>query len=229
MNELANYIDWQDALALFYFLACWGVYARYSSHKLVQGKNLLAATNRYRLLWMREMLKRDNRSMDTITVGNVQRSMTFLASTTIFILFGLMTMLNYREHVSGIIEQIPFAKPTNGFLWEIKIFLLIIIFIYAFFKFTWSLRQYNYLGIFIAAMPNHKERIDEHEALARQGTALVANAASHFNNGLRGYYFGLAVLAWFVHPWLFMAATTLVVCVTFRREFHSATLKYLSQ
>ena len=48
-------------------------------------KSLLSVTNRYRTQWMREMFKRDNRSVDAIMIGNLQRSITFFASTTIFI------------------------------------------------------------------------------------------------------------------------------------------------
>ncbi|MFC7538268.1 DUF599 family protein [Siccirubricoccus deserti] len=42
--------------------------------------------------------------------------------------------------------------------------------------------------------------------------AKVANrAARHFNTGLRAYYFGLAALAWILHPLALIAATLLVV------------------
>jgi uncharacterized membrane protein len=52
-------------------------------------------------------------------------------------------------------------------------------------------------------------------------------AAHHFNFGIRSYYFALAVLAWLVSPWLFVAATTWVVFVLYRREFHSSALSTL--
>src|SRR5580698_1930677 len=85
---------WQDILALGFFGGSWWAYAHYADN-LAQ-ENLLAATNRYRLQWMREMMKRDHRSVDAITMGNLMRSITFFASTTIFILLGLMTMLGYH-------------------------------------------------------------------------------------------------------------------------------------
>ena len=71
--------------------------------------------------------------------------------------------------------------------------------------------------------------MDEHEAYAERGAKLIATAGKHFNYGLRAYYFGLAALAWFVHPLLFIAATSLVVFVTYRREFRSTTLRTLSK
>lgn len=228
MTDLMQYMDWQEFLALAFFGGCWWGYALFADHKSHSDATLLAATNRYRTQWMREMLKRENRTMDAIMVGNLQRSISFFANTTIFILLGLMTALGYHDRATAIIGAIPFAKPLTGFAWELRIFLLIIIFIYAFFKYTWSLRQYNYAGIFIVAAPSSKDRLEEHNDIAIKGSHLVGNAAKHFNNALRAYYFGLAALSWFIHPYLFMAATGWVVFVTYRREYRSTTLRNLS-
>lgn len=226
-QELLIAVPPLDIVAVLFFVLAWVGYAYYADKP--GQRNLLAATNHYRLQWMVEMLKRDTRTMDSIMVGNLLRSITFFANTTIFILLGLMTMLGYHDKATSIIETIPFAQETSSFLWEIKIFLLIIIFIFAFFKYTWSLRQYNYAGIFIVAAPPRTERADEHAQLAQSGANLVANAARHFNNGLRAYYFGLAALAWFIHPILFIIATGWVVHVTHRREYRSGTLDHLTK
>ncbi|MDE3016012.1 MAG: DUF599 domain-containing protein [Pseudomonadota bacterium] len=223
------YMDWQEVTALVFFILCWAGYAFFTEKESLSDTSLLAVTNRFRMQWMREMLKRDNRSVDIIMVGNLQRSITFFANTTIFIVAGLMTMLNYHDRAESIFSSIPFSKPMSGFLWEAKLFVLIIIFIYAFFKYTWSLRQYNYAGIFMSAAPAHDDHPETHDAIIAKGSYLVGNAAKHFNLGLRAYYFGLAALAWFIHPYLFMAATAWVIFVTHRREYRSATLKNLAQ
>ncbi len=228
MQRVLTLIPLLDLFALVFFFACWKGYSTYAEHKIRDKKSLLAITNRYRLQWMQEMLKRENRTMDSIMVGNLLRSITFFANTTIFILIGLVSMLGYHDKAEAIIEVIPLAQASSGLLWELKIFLLIIIFIYAFFKCTWSLRQYNYAGIFVVSAPPAKERVEEHGRIAERGARLVANAARHFNHGLRAYYFGLAVLAWFVHPCLFMLATAIVVFVTHRREYRSTTLSALT-
>ena len=229
MDELLHNVDLQEWGALFFFIVCWVGYARYTEHSSNSQNNLLAVTNRYRLQWMREMMRRDNRSVDAIISGNPQRSIAFFANTTIFLVLGLITMLGYHDRANAILETIPFSKPANNFVWEIKITMLIVMFIYAFFKCTWSMRQYNYAAIFIAAAPPHNERIGEHESIAQRGSFLVGNAAKHFNDGLRAYYFGLAALGWFIHPTLFMAATALVVYILYRREYRSATLHNLTR
>ena len=41
------------------------------------------------------------------------------------------------------------------------------------------------------------------------------------------YFFALAYLGWFVHPWALAIATTWVVGVIYWREFHSAEVRVL--
>ncbi len=82
MDAFLQSIDVQEWAALLFFIACWVGYARYSQDEVRRGNSLLSVISHYRLLWMREMLDRENRSIDAIMVGNLARSFTFFASTT---------------------------------------------------------------------------------------------------------------------------------------------------
>jgi uncharacterized membrane protein len=55
----------------------------------------------------------------------------------------------------------------------------------------------------------------------------VSFASGNFNQGLRSYYFAMAALSWFLHPWLMIATTLWVVYVLYGREFQSRTLEVL--
>lgn len=101
--------------------------------------------------------------------------------------------------------------------------ILVVIFVYAFFKFTWALRQFNYRSTLIGAAPPGPD-----EAFARRAAQVSTHASKDFNQGLRAYYFSLAALAWFISPWVFMGATTLVVVVLYVREYRSSALQTLS-
>jgi len=226
-------MQWQsipliDVLALLWFVFCWLGYSAYADYMGKHRGTLLAVTSEYRLHWMRQMLKRDNRMVDASLIGNLLRSISFFASTTIFIVLGLFTLLKYRNEASAILVTIPYATETTPLLWEAKIFLLVVIFVYSFFKYTWSLRQYNYACIVVGAAPLCNERNEHFEEYARNAAKLVSNAARHFSMGLRGYYFGLAALSWFLSSYAFMVASAWVVWVLYRREFRSLAIKYLS-
>ena len=63
--------------------------------------------------------------------------------------------------------------------------------------------------------------------LVERSAAMASRAADHFNKAMRAHYFGLAGLAWFIHPILFMVSTAIVVGVSWRREFRSHSLSIL--
>lgn len=219
-----------DIMALAWFLAAWVGYTYFAVwHGRRAPNSLINVMYRYRLSWMREMLKRDNRMMDASMMGNLQRSIAFFANTTIFILLALMTLFGFRDKGVQLLETIPFASPTSPFLWEIKILLLVVIFIYAFFKCTWSLRQYNYACIIVGGAPKPTEKLEHHGDYAIRGANLIHNASQHFNLGLRAYYFGLAAFSWFAHIAIFALTTAGVVYILYRREFRSATLRNLAE
>lgn len=217
-------IDW---IAPVWFFFCWAGYSFYADYMGTHRGTLLAVTRDYRVNWMRQMLRRDNRMVDASLIGNLLRSISFFANTAIFIVLGLFTLLRYRDEASDILTTIPYATPTIPILWEGKIFLLASIFVYAFFKYTWSLRQYNYACIVVGAAPLCNDDNQHFEEYARNAANLVHNAARHFNMGLRGYYFGLAALSWFINGYAFVLASAWVVLVLYRREFRSRAIEFL--
>ncbi len=210
-----------DLIALLWLGTAWVGYNMLATKVGTRRGNLLTQIDHYNSVWMNRMLMRENRITDLTAIANLQRSISFFASTSILLQIGLVTMLGYGEQALKVIETVPFAAHSTAFLWEFKIFLLMIVFIYAFFKFTWSLRQYNYASIYLCAAPMPLEAPDTHAEWADRGQRLLTNAARHFNLGMRAYYYGLAIFAWFIHGWAFVAATTLVIYVLYRREFVS--------
>ena len=61
----------------------------------------------------------------------------------------------------------------------------------------------------------------------RRTAWLSTLASKDFNQGLRAYYFGISVIAWFISGWMFMIATAAVVGVLYWREYHSQVLRTL--
>lgn len=219
-----------DIVALLWFVGLWSGYIQYSRRKcLTQNTGLLAAMSVIRRQWALELLKRENRIMDSQLINGLIRKETFFASTTILILASSLALMGVSEDVLHLFQNIPFSQKTSQVLWELKVFVLIIIFMFAFFKFTWSIRQHSYCSTLLGAIPA-ADKSDTEEA--REQSMRLADlgnlAANHFNDGLRAYYFALAELSWFFHPIAFMMASTWVVIVLYRREYHSKALAILS-
>jgi uncharacterized membrane protein len=178
--------------------------------------------NAYRDIWMMRMLDRDVRIVDTQIMASLQNGTAFFASTSLIAIGGALTLTRSTDDLLAIAAAVPFGIETSRALWEIKTIGLAVIFAYAFFKFAWSYRLFNYVAILIGAMPLHKDRNKPSaRAHAVRTGKLCAAAGLHFNRGQRAFFFAIGYLGWFISPWLFMLATAAVVIVMWRRQFVS--------
>lgn len=219
-------VPFLDAVAPLVFLLAWVGYARWADGP---GRpSLMARMHEYRLAWMRRMLARDNRITDLQVVQVLVQNIAFFASSSIILIGGLAAVLGARDQALAILADLPLAAPSAPRVFDGKVLLLILVFVYAFFKFTWTLRQFNYVAILIGAAPPPAEAATEAAGrLVERAARMATRAADHFNKAMRAYYFGLAGLAWFLHPLLLIAAVLWVVLVSWRREFRSTSLTVL--
>ena len=180
------------------------------------------------MAWMRNMARRDVRIVDAQLLAALSQGNAFFASTSAIGIGGLAAMIGSGDKVQSLFERLPYAAQSTPVVWELKLVLLITIFIYAFFKFAWAFRLSHYTAIMIGATPiadgsNHVE-CDDHAARTAQ---LVGIAAEHSNGGLRAFYFAIAALAWFYHPLAFIAATAWVLVILVRRDFFSRSRRLI--
>jgi len=216
-----------DLVALGWFIAVWVGYTRYADRGTARPRSLRAAMHAHRSRWMRQMMARDNRIVDANIVGNLLQGVSFYASTTLIVLAGLITLLGASDKAVALIREIPFAVRTSLVLWELKLLVLIIVFVHAFFKFTWALRQFNYCSVLIGAAPPAGD--PGAEGYAARAAEIATSASKDFNQGMRAYYLSLAALGWFVNPWVFVVATTLVIGILYWREYRSGALAILAR
>jgi uncharacterized membrane protein len=217
-------IDW---IALAIFIASWSGYAWFSEHSSRAESGLIGTSHRYRLLWAYRMLERDMRVTDSTLIGNLMTSVSFYANTTIYIIAGLFAALGAADTLLGVAADLPFAGPGSRELLEIKLILVLGSFVFAYFKFTWSLRQFNLLSILVGAAPTGSTGDPAIDAYARQVAGANNLAGDDFNRGIRAYYFGLAASGWLINPLLLAALAVVVVIVLYRRDYQSAALDIL--
>jgi uncharacterized membrane protein len=226
MPEL-NVWDW---VAMAWFVGCWVGYNYFSRYWSRRTHRLQNALHDYVKDWLQVLHKRELRIVDTAVISNIERNATFLASSSLLILAGLLTAVGASEEAITFIADLPFIDRVSRQTWEIKILLLVFIYAYAFFTFTWCMRQWSFVSIMVgsAPMPQEPSATDEERRAHSDALAAVVWLAVYsFNGGLRAYYFSLALLSWFLHPVAFMLVSAWVVAVLYRREFRSRTLKAL--
>lgn len=223
-NDILNWV------AFFWFLTCWVGYTFYAKRAAENKACLAALIFSYRIDWMKSVMRHDNRIADLALLGNLMQMVNFMATTNIFVLAGAVTVLYSSDSVLKLLEGHSFVTETSLEQIQFKLLILVVIFIYAFFRFTWALRQHTFCSIMIGAapqVPKDRELSVDEEQFAQQVARVSDRAAHEFNYGLRSYYFALSLLAWFISPVLFMAACTMVVVVLYLREFRSRTLSML--
>jgi uncharacterized membrane protein len=219
-----------DLLALLYFIVVWVGYS-FMIERTAHGRNgLNALMNQYRDVWMQQLLAREMRMVDAQVTAALQNGTAFFASTSLIAIGGSLALFRSADDLMAVASALPFGAPPLRGQWEAKILGLTIIFVYAFFKFAWSYRLYNYVAIMIGAAPPVAERTSQAALRFAYRTARICgDAGRHFNRGQRAFFFALGYLGWFLGPLPLLLTTTGVVIVMWRRQFASDSRLAFSQ
>jgi len=218
-----------DTLAIIWFVVLVGGYRAIAERPPMERASIVHAVQQQRVAWLKNMSRRENRVLDAIVLQSLGQGNAFFASTSAIAIGGLTAIFGSGEKAQSFIEKLPLAAKSSPQLWEMKVMLLMAIFIYAFFKFAWAFRLSHYTGIMIGATPILDEaNADTCDAHAERTATLIGIAAEHANSGLRSFYYAIAAIAWFFHPLAFMVATTWVLVILVRRDFFSRSLRILS-
>src|SRR5260221_1000190 len=197
------------ALALYFFI--WAGYeilfdSGFSLPETLNAKRVLV-----RNAWAARMLTRDTSLVDSILVGHTIHTATFMASTTVLILAGLLGVLGSSDRIYSAVSSISMIIATDQRLFEWKIGLVIVIFVYTFFRFTWAIRQFNYFCAIIGSAP--LGRADETHRHATAMAVVLGHAVASVNAGFRGYYFTFPAVGWIAHPLVPVLARPFTVTV----------------
>jgi uncharacterized membrane protein len=209
-----------DLSALGWFLLAWAIHVYLVEHSAVRLKSLNYRMDLARREWMNQMLAREVRIVDTQIMASLHQGTAFFASTSLFAIGGTLALLRSTEEVMAVFRAFPFAAQTTQTVWEIKVVGLLVIFVYAFFKFAWSYRLFNYAVIELGATPVSEQA----QSAAAQNAAerlarMTTLAGRHFNRGQRAIFFALAYLGWFVNGLVLSGATAAVLFVILMRQF----------
>lgn len=215
-----------DLLAFAWFLGAWIAYSVVIERTAKGRSGLNALMNSYRDEWMEQLLARDMRMVDAQVTAALQNGTAFFASTSLIAIGGTLTLLRSTEEILTVVAVLPFGASSSRELWELKMLGLAIIFVYAFFKFAWSYRLFNYFAIMVGAAPPPEEKdTAAAQAFAHRAARLCADAGRHFNRGQRAFFFALGYLGWFLGPLPLALTTTGILIVMWRRQFSSESRK----
>jgi uncharacterized membrane protein len=218
-----------DYLGLAFYAGAWLAYHLMVERSEAGRRTLNRVVNAHRYQWMRGLSGRDNRIIDANINASLQNGTAFFASTSLLAIGGSLTLLRSTDEVLTLFAEMPLGFATSRVAWEIKVIGLTVLFVYAFFKFAWSYRLFNYSAILIGAVPNQGSPREAIELAAWRAASMNTVASRHFNRGQRAFFFALAYLGWFLSPYVLMASTAAVLVVMCRRQFGSDALAALGR
>ncbi|WP_194755399.1 DUF599 domain-containing protein [Aliidiomarina indica] len=219
-----------DLIAFLWFLFCWIGYSLFARRRAKTQHSLSSILCTLRVEWMDAVVHKEHHIADAALVGNVERTVTFFASSTIFVLAGVLTVIASNDAFVRVLEQLPFAYEQSHGLVLLKLAGIASIMVFAFFKFTWAVRQFGFVSILLGMAPSiSRPTVDkaQRDAFSLNAAKVLDQAGHEYNYGLRAYYFALAYLCWFVSPWVLITSSIIVVAVLYRREYNSRVLRAL--
>ncbi len=213
-----------DFAALGFFLLAWGLHTLASDGRIFHRPSLTTAMSRQREIWMERMAEREIRIVDTAIMSGLQQGTAFFASSALIAIGGCFALLGASDQVVGVLADLHLQGTATRTAFQLKVVGLVIILAFAFFKFGWSYRLFNYCSILIGAVPvAYGEQA--HNPMTRAAVQRAAKmnklAGKHFNSGLRAVFFSIGYLGWFVGPIAFVLSSALLTVVLLRRQFFS--------
>ena len=132
---------------------------------------------------------------------------------------GVLALIGNADKLIDVADDLS-LQPVAEVVWEIKLFLTLLLVTNAFLKFVWAHRLFGYCAILMAAVPNAPED-PQCLQMSRKAGEVNITAARSYNRGLRAIYFSIASVAWLISPMALMAAAMITFGVLLRREFLS--------
>jgi uncharacterized membrane protein len=188
-----------SALLLSGYYAYLWARARRDPHYTIHGVNVTART-----LWVKDVMA--NRGKDVMavqTLRNYVMAATFMASTSVLLIIGTLTLSGQAESFAQTWHAVNIGGSGAAQAWIIKVMCLLTVFIVAFFAFAMTIRLLNHV-VFMINVPN----AESYPGLAPRQVAHLLTRAGHFYSvGMRSFFLAVPLVFWLFGPLYLLAAT----------------------
>lgn len=174
----------------------------------VQAVNKIART-----AWVETIMADEKNAVLAVqTLRNSTMAATFLASTSVLLIMGVLTLSEQEQKIEATWHALNMIGAIHPVLWMVKLVMLLLDLFVAFFAFSMSIRIYNHVGYMI----NVPVRL-EHKMITPAHVATHLNRAGHFYSlGMRAYYFLVPLVFWLFGPHFMLVATIGLLATLYR-------------
>lgn len=192
-------------------LAAYYLYLRYKIRQnpayTVQAINVMART-----IWVETVMQESKEILAVQTLRNSTMAATFLASTAVLLIVGVLTLTGRGNEFSDSWHSLNMMGARHTELLLAKLLLMLLDLFVAFFSFSMSIRLYNHVG-FMINVPlklNHKIINPQHVAIH------LNRAGKYYSIGMRAYYFLLPLVFWLFGPQFLLASSVGLIFVLYQ-------------
>lgn len=173
----------------------------------IQAVNALA-----RAAWVETVMTAGNKDVLAVqTLRNSIMGATFLSSTAVLLIIGVLTLSGQGEHLGTTWHTLNLFGATHAGLWLAKLLTLLLDMLVAFFSFAQAIRLFHHVGYMINVPMTMK-----HRALTPQHVALHLNRAGAFYAiGMRSYYVAVPLVFWLFGPHFMLLSTIILIPILF--------------
>ncbi len=205
-NDIASF------LACVLLIVAYHIFLRYKIKKnptyTVQAVNRIART-----AWVETIMGDEkNAVLGVQTLRNSTMAATFLASTSVLLIMGVLTLSEQGDKLGSNWHALNMMGAVSPMLWMVKLLLLLLDLFVAFFGFSMAIRIYNHVGFMI----NVPVRLN-HKMITPAHVATHLNRAGRFYSmGMRAYYFMVPMVFWLFGPHFMLVSTIVLLLVLYR-------------
>jgi uncharacterized membrane protein len=210
LSSFAN--DFASLLAAVLLIVAYHVFLRNKVNKdptyTVQAVNKIART-----AWVETIMGDEKNAVLAVqTLRNSTMAATFLASTSVLLIIGVLTLSEQGDKLGAHWNALNMVGAINPVLWMVKLLTLLLDLFVAFFGFSMAIRIYNHVGFMI----NVPVRLN-HKMITPAHVATHLNRAGHFYSmGMRAYYFLVPMVFWLFGPYFMLVSTIVLLLALYR-------------
>ena len=173
----------------------------------IQAVNALA-----RAAWVESVMTAGTKDVLAVqTLRNSIMGATFLSSTAVLLIIGVLTLTGQGEHLGATWQSLNLLGAAHAELWLTKLLALLLDMLVAFFSFAQAIRLFHHVGYMINVPLTFK-----HRAFMPEHVALHLNRAGAFYAvGMRAYYIAVPLVFWLFGAHFMLLSTLLLIPILF--------------
>jgi len=165
-----------------------------------------AVNNEARSAWVENMMSdHSNGVLAVQTLRNSTMAATFLASTAVLLIMGVLNLVHSDGTDAGVLHRLQDSIVAGGDMAQFRLLILVATFFFAFFCFSMAVRMYNHVGYLINS--GNAKFCPTPQYVGR----LLNRSGRYYSMGMRAYYICVPMVFALFNVYYMVAATMALV------------------